>query len=91
MEFVAGVATIWLIVAGADAVADIIRGLKPVETKAQFEARWERERKERHRVAVAVHMAEDRKEQKRIDHAHYRPQQRAAAQRIKSAVAGFFK
>lgn len=82
---------IWLIVAGADAVADIIRGLKPVETKAQFEARWERERKERHRVAVAVHMAEDRKEQKRIDQAHYRAQQRDAAQRIKSNVAGFFR
>ena len=91
MEFVAGVATIWLIVAGVDAVADIIRGLKPVETKAQFEGRWEWERKERHRVAVAVHMAEDRKEQKRIDQAHYRAQQRDAAQRIKSNVAGFFK
>jgi len=86
-----GGVAIWLIVAGADAVADIIRGLKPVETKVQFEARWERERKERHRVAVAVHMAEDRKEQKRIDHAHYREQQRAAAQRIKSNVAGIFK
>ena len=91
MEFVAGVATIWLIVAGADAFADIIRGLKPVETKEQFEARWERERKERHRVAVAVHTAEDRKDQKRIDQAHYRAQQRAAAQRIKSSVAGFFR
>jgi hypothetical protein len=86
-----GGVAIWLIVAGADAVADIIRWLKPVETKAQFEARWERERKERHRAAVAVHMAEDRKEQKRIDHAHYRAKQRAAAQRIKSNVAGFFK
>lgn len=88
-----GGVAIWLIVAGADAVADIIRGLKPVETKAQFEARWERERKrkERQRVALAVHMAEDRKEQKRIDHAHYRAQQRVAAQRIKSTVAGFFR
>lgn len=86
-----GGVAVWLIVAGADAVADIIRGLKPVETKAQFEARWERERKERHRVAVAVHMVEDRKEQKRIDHAHYRAQQRSAAQRIKSNVAGFFR
>lgn len=91
MEFVAGVATIWLIVAGADAVADIIRGLKPVETKAQFEARWDREQKERHRVAVAVHMDEERKEQKRFEHAQHRAQQREAAQRIKSSVAGFFK
>lgn len=86
-----GGVAIWLIVAGADAVADIIRGLKPVETKAQFEARWERERKERHRVAVAVHVAEDRKEQKRINHAHYGAKQRATAQRIKSNLAGFFK
>lgn len=86
-----GGVAIWLIVAGADAVADIIRGLKPVETKAQFKARWERERKERHRVAVAVHMDEERKEQKHIDHAQHRAQQREAAQRIKSSVAGFFK
>ena len=91
MEFVAGGATIWLIGAVADAVRDIIRGLKPVETKAQFEARWDREQKERRRVAVAVHMDEGRKEQKRIEHAQHRAQQREAAQRIKSSVAGFFR
>lgn len=86
-----GGVAIWLIVAGADVVADIIRGLKHVETKAQFEARWERERKERHCIALANHMAEESKEQKWIARAQHREQQRAAAQRIKSSVAGFFK
>ena len=62
MEFVAGVATLWLVVAGAEAVVAMIRGLKPGETKAQFEARWKRESEARHRAAVATHRANDRNE-----------------------------
>ena len=62
MELVGGVATLWLVVAGAEAVAAMIRGLKPVETKAQFEARWKRESEARHCAAIATHMANDRNE-----------------------------
>lgn len=62
MELVEGVVTIWLLLALADAVAALIRGLKPVETKAQFEARWDREQAARHRAAVATHMANERNE-----------------------------
>ncbi|GEM_PF-6162500 len=65
MEVVAGVASLWLVVAGAEAVVAMIRGLKPVETRAQFEARWKRESEARHRAAVATHIAKDRAEARR--------------------------
>lgn len=91
MEFVEGVATIWLMVAAAEAIAAIIRGLKPVETKAQFEARWIRERDARREAFIANHIAEERKAARRIARENYRADQVLAANRIKAAVKAWFE